>query len=374
MQPMNAPIAIILPRREKFARNQFGAVALTVESYLRHSANRPYTRVMGLAVDEPRDAMCFRAVMPKYAWWRRKTLAYAMGCATLLEVEPALHIDAHQRIEIFEYLSRRFPDAAVSLWLHNDPQEMKAGRSVRRRRRILESAARVICVSSWIRGRFLEGLEGHPDRERAVVFPNPIEMKADISNGREQFILYVGRLRSEKGPHILARALLHVLPRLPEWRALFVGEGGGRGESYVAQLHDTVAPLGERVAFAGFLPNENIRELFARAAIAVVPSLWEEPFGRTALEALAGGCALVATLRGGLPEVVGDAAVPLIPETAERLATVLYELASSETLRRSLSGLGRKQAGLFEAKAWAGKLDALRREVEAEKMSKELVE
>jgi glycosyltransferase involved in cell wall biosynthesis len=371
---VTGPIAIILPRREKFARRQFGAVALTVESYLRHSVNRPYTRVMGLAVDEPRDTMCFRAVRPKYGWWRRKTIAYAMGCAALIGDEPARHIDVHQRIEIFEYIVRRFPGAAVSLWLHNDPQEMKAGRSVRRRRHILESAARVICVSGWVRERFLEGLEQHPASKRAVVFPNPIEMENDISDKREDLILYVGRLRPEKGPHILSRALLQALPRLPQWRALFVGEGDRRGDSYVAQLQSSLRPLGERVAFAGFLPNENIRELFSRSAIAVVPSLWEEPFGRTALEALAGGSALVATLRGGLPEVVGDAAVSLVPETAERLATVLYELASSETLRRSLSQLGRKQAGLFEAKAWAGKLDALRREVEAEKLRGELVE
>jgi glycosyltransferase involved in cell wall biosynthesis len=65
-----------------------------------------------------------------------------------------------------------------------------------------------------------------------------------------------------------------------------VGEGGRGGKSYVARLHAAVAPLGERVAFAGFLPHEEIHGLFARAAIAVVPSLWEEPFGRTALEAL----------------------------------------------------------------------------------------
>jgi glycosyltransferase involved in cell wall biosynthesis len=362
---MSDPIAIVLPRREKFGRRQFGAVALTVEAYLRHSMDRPCTRVLGLEVGEPRDAACFRAVAPQYAWWRRKTIAYAKGCTALLEVEPARHIDVHQRIETLLYLSRRFPEAAVSLWLHNDPQQMWAARSAGQRRVILDAAARVICVSGWVRERFLAGLEGHEARERTIVFPNPIEIDSAPLREKEKLILYVGRLRADKGPHLLAEALSRVMSRLPGWRALFVGEGERGGNDYVCRLRAALAPLGERVGFQGFLPHEDIQVLYARAAIAVVPSLWEEPFGRTALEALAGGAALIATLRGGLPEVVGHAAVPLVPETAERLAAILLELAASESLRAGLSELGRKQAGRFEAGSWSARLDALRREIEA---------
>jgi glycosyltransferase involved in cell wall biosynthesis len=244
---------------------------------------------------------------------------------------------------------------------------MRAARSARQRRLVLEAAARVVCVSFWVRERFLAGLEGHPARVRTIVFPNSIELDSALPRAKEKLILFVGRLRADKGPHLLANALPKVLPRLPGWHALFVGEGERGGERYVAGLHASVAALGERVAFAGFLPHEDIRDLFARAAIAVVPSLWEEPFGRTALEALAAGAALIATRRGGLPEVVGDAAVPLVPETAERLATILVELAGSESLRAGLCDLGRKQAERFEARLWSARLDALRREIEAER-------
>jgi UDP-glucose:(glucosyl)LPS alpha-1,2-glucosyltransferase len=363
---VTGPVAIILPRREKFGRREFGAVALTVEAYLRHSADLARTRVLGLDVTEPRDTACFRAVAEQHAWWRRKTIAYAKGCAALLEAEPVRHIDVHQRIETFLYLSRCFPSAAVSLWLHNDPQKMWAARSIRRRRAILEAAGRVICVSEWVRKRFVEGLEEHPDRKRAIVFPNPIDIESALSREKEKLIVFVGKLRPDKGPHLLAEALLRVLPRLPDWRALFVGEGERGEEKYVARLRASVGRLGERVTFAGFLPHEDVRGLFARAAIAVVPSLWEEPFGRTALEALAGGAAVIATRRGGLPEVVGDAAVRLVPETGVRLATILDELARRETYRANLSELGRKQAALFEAGLWSARLDTLRREIEVE--------
>jgi len=364
--PVSGSIAIILPRREKFGRRQFGAVALTVDCYLRHSARRAFTRVMGLAVEEPRDAECFVSVIPESAWWRRKTIAYARGCAALLRAAPARHIDVHQRVESFLFLRRSFPTAAVSLWLHNDPQQMQAARSVGQRRLVLESAARVICVSDWVRKRFLEGLESHPDRSRAVVFPNPVEIDAASTRDRDRLILFVGKLRADKGPHLLSEALLQVLPRLPGWRAVFAGEGERGGKTYAGRLQASLAQFGERVAFAGFLPHEDIHNLFATAAIAVVPSLWDEPFGRTALEALAGGAALIATRRGGLREVVGNAAAVLEPETAERLAIILCELAGSEKRRAELHELGRRQAGLFEAGLWSSRLDALRREIEAE--------
>lgn len=363
---VTSPIAIILPRREKFGRKQFGAVALTVDTYLRHSANRASTSVLGLAVEEPRDPARFVPVTPENAWWRRKTIAYARGCAAYLRTTPARHIDVHQRVETFLFLSHGFPAAAVSLWLHNDPQQMQAAHSVGQRRRILESAARVICVSDWVRKRFLDGLEAHPDRNRAVVFPNPIEIDAASTRDREKLIVFVGKLRADKGPHLLAEALLQVLPGLPGWRAVFAGEGERGGKTYVDRLHASVAPFGDRVAFTGFMPHEDIHRLFASAAIAVVPSLWDEPFGRTALEALAGGAALIATLRGGLREVVGDAAVALEPETAERLASILCQLADSEMRRAELHELGRSRAELFEAGLWSARLDSLRLEIEAE--------
>lgn len=362
-------IAIILPRREKFGRRQFGAVALTVDTYVRHSQDRPCTRVLGLPVSDPRDAACFRAVTPVSAWWRRKTIAYAMGCESLLMAEPARHIDVHQRIETFHYLHRQFPDSALSIWLHNDPQQMRAARRVGQRRFILESAARVICVSGWVRERFIAGLEKHPARERAIVFPNPIELDSLLPPEKENLILFVGRLRADKGPHLLGEALSRVLPQLPDWRALFVGDAERGGESYVAGLRRLAAPFGSRVTFAGFLPHEDVRDLFARAAIAVVPSLWDEPFGRTALEALAGGAALVATRRGGLPEVAGDAALALVPETAEQLSAILLELAGNDALRVELSDSGRRQARHFDARMWSARLDALRREIEAEQLN-----
>jgi UDP-glucose:(glucosyl)LPS alpha-1,2-glucosyltransferase len=109
------------------------------------------------------------------------------------------------------------------------------------------------------------------------------------------------------------------------------------------------------------MPHEKVMEAFSRAAIAVVPSLWDEPFGRTALEAMAAGCALIATRRGGLAEVVGDAALALDPPDVDHLASAVFALATDDARRADLQRQASERAGrLFDIRNWSARLDALR--------------
>ena len=54
----------------------------------------------------------------------------------------------------------------------------------------------------------------------------------------------------------------------------------------------------------GFLPHNKVLEIYKKSSIAVVCSRWEEPFGRTSLEASSAGCAVIISNRGGLPETI----------------------------------------------------------------------
>ena len=85
-------------------------------------------------------------------------------------------------------------------------------------------------------------------------------------------------------------------------------------------------------------------EKIKTAEIAVVPSQWQEPFGRTALEAMAAGAALVATPYGGLAEILGDAALSIDSNQASDFADSLLGLIENTELRRSLQTKGRKRA------------------------------
>lgn len=348
-------IAIVLPRKEAFARDRFGAIALTVEAYARHSRYRAETEILGMAVAEPRDAETFRAVTPRDSWWRRKNLGFAEGCAARLAKSPPRHIDVHNRVEVFFRLAQHFPEAAMSLWFHNDPQDTRGAYKPRDRQRILARAKYVVCVSDWVRARFLDGVGG--DTNRVLILPEGVDVRSVPPAATEKLIVYVGRIIPDKGVLPLAEALARVLPDLPEWRAAIVGGGE---PAYEKQVRAALAPVADRVAMPGFVSHEDSMRLFARAAIAVVPSRWQEAFGRTALEAMAAGCAVIAGRRGGLPEIIGDAGILIEPD-AEALAAAIVRLAHDDAAREDFQHRARRHAvEQFDVRRWAARLDELR--------------
>lgn len=360
---MSARIAIVLPRKEAFALDRFGAISLVVEAYVRHSAYRPVTQVLGTPVAEPRDATMFCATMAKDRWWRRRNRGFALGAADYLAAAPPRHIDVHNRVETFTLLAKRFPNAAVSLWFHNDPRGMRGARTARERQRILDHAHLVICVSDWVRDRFLDGVTNHVGR--VVVLPASFDTVAVTPAAKENLILFVGRIIREKGVLPLAQALSEVLPDLPAWRATLIGDGPKAGTDYLRHVVETMAPLGDRVSMPGFLNHEAAMRAFAHAAIAVVPSQWPEPCALTVREALASGCATIASGRGGTPQIIGDAGILVEPPDAAGLAAALRRLACDDRLRENFQWKGRIRAiEALDVRPWAARLDAMRRAID----------
>jgi glycogen(starch) synthase len=175
-------------------------------------------------------------------------------------------------------------------------------------------AARVICCSRFMADE-VERVLACPADKVAVV-PNGIEVArmalppgatpADLARFRrgfaerdEQIVLYVGRMVREKGVAVLVEAMPRVLARRPGTRLVLAGQGE------TAALRDRAAALGlgDRVRFMGFVPDDDLRRLYAVADVAVYPSLYE-PFGIVALEAMAARVPLVTSDVGGFREVV----------------------------------------------------------------------
>lgn len=113
-------------------------------------------------------------------------------------------------------------------------------------------------------------------------------------------ILFVGRLVHEKGVHTLIEAMPKILRYWPGARLVIAGRGPA--EECLRQLAAGLG-LGGSVSMVGFIPDDERNRLYGMAASAVVPSLYE-PFGITALEAMAAGTPLVAADTGGLAEIV----------------------------------------------------------------------
>ena len=90
------------------------------------------------------------------------------------------------------------------------------------------------------------------------------------------------------------------LDEFPDWKALSVGDEERR--SLFILDHNQHKEL-------GFLNHKKTIDILSKSEIAVVPSRWEEPFGRTALEASSNGCATIISNKGGLIETTEQAII-----------------------------------------------------------------
>ncbi len=116
---------------------------------------------------------------------------------------------------------------------------------------------------------------------------------------------FAGRLAAMKGIEALLRSAVPVLRAIPE---AFYGIAGWADPSYQETL-DAIrraAPdVAGRILFCGRIDRRELPRFYARASLALVPSIWE-PFGYAALEAMQFGVPVIATHAGGLPELVED--------------------------------------------------------------------
>ncbi len=346
-------VAVVLPGGEGFAPAAVGAVGLVVHRLAGAAGGFRAVVVVqaGAAVFADREVISVRAwPFPRVYARARYFRAVLRG---LRGLRPAL-VEVHNRPALALFLARRL-DVPVILFLHNDPQGMRRAATVAERRVLLRRLAGVAVVSAFLRGRLLEGVAsgGAP----VVVVPNAIDLVA-LPPGlpaaaRERVILFVGRPILEKGVDTFLRAMALALPDLPGWRAVLLGS---RDHTPGGEV-----PVADGVEVLGYRPHPEVLDWMGRAAMVVMPSRWAEPFGLAALEAMAMGAALVCSDRGGLPEVVGDAALVIDPEDAAGVAGAVVALAGDLARREELAARGRARAAGFGLAPAAAALDGLRR-------------
>lgn len=364
MSPESEKLVVtILPPHEGFGRGSVGAIG----SVARLLAGAPSFRSLvigGPQAGPPYDDVPFRVVRPALWWPGNANIRYGAALAWLLaRARPAL-IEVHNRPELALWLAHRFRRRPVMLFLHNDPQGMRQARTAADRTHLLNALARVVTVSDYLRHRLLEGLPA-PARPPAVL-PNPIDLAVlPPPVPRDRLLLFAGRIVREKGPDAFVAACAAALPHLPGWHAEMIGADRFRADSPETEFSRLTRAAAERagVRALGYRDRDAILQAMARAAIVVVPSRWQEPFGLVALEALACGAALICADRGGLREVAGDAAVYVDPDDPAALSAAICALADDPARRIALEQAGRERAQRFDAPVIAARLAELRREV-----------
>ena len=183
----------------------------------------------------------------------------------------------------------------------------------------------------------------HLPADRCTVIYNGIDtdrfVPSDTSYPTIPVITTVARLIPEKGVDLLIEACLQ-LQHLP-WTLTIVGDGveDARLKALVQEVG-----LGHRTEFLGL--RHDVEAVLRSSEIYVHPCLWEEAFGLTIAEAMASGCATIASRVGGIPEIIEDGKSGILVERGDlpAITRALRDLLRDPAGRRRLGQEARKRA------------------------------
>lgn len=201
----------------------------------------------------------------------------------------------------------------------------------------------IIVISKYTRDAVIARLDLDPEKI-AVCFPGapawtPREPPAAIGP-----ILHVGTFEPRKNMPALLRAYRQLLQIEPAAPPLVLAGRADRLDVDVAGQE--AERLRSQVRVLGYVSDDERLRLFGEASMLVLASA-DEGFGMTAVEAMAMGVPVVASNRGALPEVIGDAGLLVDPDDAAAFAGAMQRVLRDPALRRDLAERGVERARRF---------------------------
>jgi glycosyltransferase involved in cell wall biosynthesis len=337
-------INILLPYKEKFDENKASSVSITVRNNLLYSNYLNQIKIFGQNVERPLFKNNFVGLKYSILSFKSKNKFLAHEMLKIINKDPDKKqiLEIHNRPYLIEEIKRenKFP---VSLFFHNDPQTMKGSKSIRERENILEKCAAIFCVSEFIKKKFLEGINVNP--QKVHVLYNGVEKKLKKFPIKKKEILFVGRLVIEKGVHFYVDAIKGLAQKYPEWSFGLIGSfklGDNKHRNFYSDdIIKKMKSIGPQAQFYGFKNQEFVEEKMKRASIVVIPSIWEEPFGLVAAEAMSNGACIIASKVGGIPEIIKDNGILIDNITLKKLSSKIDFLIKNKKIRES-----------YQRKAW----------------------
>jgi glycosyltransferase involved in cell wall biosynthesis len=160
---------------------------------------------------------------------------------------------------------------------------------------------------------------------------------------RAPYVLFAGTLDPRKNVVRLVRAYRRVASRGAPHSLVLAGPMGWHPQGLLREL--AVEAPGE-IVLTGRTEPADLDALYRGAAVFVYPSLYEG-FGLPVLEAMARGAPCVVSIAGSLPEVAGEAALPIEPQSVAGLADAIERVLNDRTLSSRLREAGRARAARF---------------------------
>ncbi len=338
-------IASILPYKENYTLKGAGAVALWISNFVRDSEYKKNTYIIGSTKNKNYLTNNYINIDNINSKLNSTTKEYSNKIINKIKNLNFDVLELHNRpIMVKEFFGKL--NSKIILYFHNDPTTMKGAKSVNERIYLLKNVDKIIFISKWVKKKFFENLPNLSDNNTQIIYHSIDPIKKDTKKNKQ--IIFVGKLNESKGYDLYCKSMFKILDQYNDWCAISIGEEK-RFQNF---------PTHKRHFNLGQIPHNKVLDYLSKSEIAVIPSRWEEPFGRTALEASSRGCATIISDTGGLPETT-DYAIKLKKLDTKNIENEIIQLIKNEKLRKNIQ-IRSKNFVKHELKKNSQKIDLMR--------------
>ncbi len=325
-------ISILLPYKENFSPSYPGAVSLFVNDTTKISKYKKNITVFGNTSFKNIFKLRYLNIPLSKSLFQSQSRKYVEAFVKLEKKNKSDLIEIHNRPNYLSYLLRGLNRRTYVLYFHNDPLTMNGSKTIEDRKILLKNCYKIVFNSNWSKKRFLQGMHNKfINSEKLLVVFQSAKKNIINLNKKKNWITFVGKLNKSKGYDIFGNAIIKILGKYRDWRGLVIGD----------EQRDKIDFSHKNLKKYGFLNHNEVLKIYKKTSIAVICSRWEEPFGRTSLEAASNGCAVVISNRGGLPETITNGVI-LDKLTIKNLYTEIKKLIENKKYRLKLQKLSHK--------------------------------
>ena len=323
-------IASILPYKENYSKHGAGAVALWISEFMRDSIYKKKTYVIGNTLNKSFLTKNYININIKSlnSRFNSTTKEYSNNIIKKIKNMNFDVIELHNRPVMVKEFFKKI-NSKIILYFHNDPTTMKGAMSVSERIYLLENVDKIIFISKWVKKRFFKDLPILSDNKTQIIYHSIDPIKKILKKNKQ--IIFVGKLNESKGYDLYCKSMFKVLDKNKDWIALSIGEEK-RFQNY---------PIHKRHKNLGQISHKKVMDYLSKSEIAIIPSRWEEPFGRTALEASSRGCATIISTNGGLTET-SDYTIKLKRLDVNNIEFETIKLIANDKLRKQIQKNSKK--------------------------------
>ena len=285
-------ISVLLPYKENFSENYAGAVSIFVKDTIQNSEFFKSSYVFGNMSYKKPLLKNYINIDLKKSFLQSNSKNYVNE---FLQSEKKINsdiIEIHNRPNYVQHL-KNLENKKIILYFHNDPLSMNGSTSKKNRLFLLNSIDKILFNSKWSQERFFIGLENMNllKQKTSICYQSTSRTKVDFKK-KEKLISFVGKLNSAKGYDVFGNTIIKILDKYKDWKSIVIGDEPREKHFF----HH------KNLKINGYMKHKHVLNLLKKVSISVVCSRWQEPFGRTSLEAASRGCAVIISKRGGLPE------------------------------------------------------------------------